>query len=344
MPYNPYRRYRRYYRTQRRRRFRPFTWRLRRTIRRPRRRRYRVRRFLKFRKYKRKLKTVTIKQWQPNTIRNCSIKGHLPIILCGRGRIPHNWTIYSESIVPEEEPGGGAWSFTQLTLRALYDEHLKYRNWWTKGNDGLPLVKYRYTKLTFYRSKFTDYVVNIIRCPPFSVTKEDYLDTQPSRMLMNIHKILVPSMQRKQYKKTAIKKIIRPPALWTNKWYFQQDICNFPFFVIKASALSLDQFYQPSDQISNNITLMSLNTDFFQNPQWKTEATQKYSPKSSIDTTDENKLKPVYIWGSENGISLGSNGLPQTFNNLTLLANTVYYTEGNVYNSGTKSEYMTKKK
>ncbi|AXQ66187.1 MAG: hypothetical protein [Anelloviridae sp.] len=317
----------------------------RKTIRRRFRRHRRVRRHFKRRFYKKKLSKITVQQWQPTTIKNCSIKGHLPLIICGQGRIPHNWTIFSESIVPVGESGGGAWSYTQLTLRALYDEFLKFNNWWTKGNDGLPLVRYRYTKLKLYRSKDTDYIVTIIRCPPFSVTRENYFDTQPSRMLMNINKHIIPRSDRKYFRKPYKTVIIKPPSLWTNKWYFQQDICNFPFFVIKASACSLDEFYLPSDQLTNNITLLTLNTDFFQNPQWKTTDTTPYIPKQALDTTSEpQQIKPVYLWGTHNGITYDERtNLPKTFENLTLLGNTMNYTPGKEMTQTNETNYMTTK-
>ena len=96
---------------------------------------------------------------------------------------------------------------------------------------------------------------------------------------MNIRKIVVPHLGRKQYKKNYITKRVPPPSLWQNKWYFQQDMCNLPLFILKTCAVSLDQFYQPDTQLSNNITLVTLNTDMFQNPHWETEENVPYYPK-----------------------------------------------------------------
>jgi len=240
--------------------------------------------------------------------------------------------MWAESIVPEGEPGGGAWSYIQLTLRALWDEYTKYRSWWTKGNEGLPLVRYRYTKLTFYRSKWTDYIVIIKLCPPFSVTREDYLDTQPGRMLMNIKKIVVPHLGRKQYKKTYITKKIHPPSLWLNKWYFQQDVCNLPLLVLKTCATSLDQYYQPDTQLSNNITIVTINTDMYQNVQWHyDEGTEGYVPKQVMSS---GQLKKVYIYGNERG----GNETPTNWKQLTALWNTKTYTPGTNIGENNKKE------
>lgn len=231
--------------------------------------------------------------------------------------------MWAESIIPEGEPGGGAWSYIQLTLRALWDEYKKYRAWWTKGNEGLPLVRFRYTKLKFFRSKWTDYIVVVKTCPPFSVSREDYLDTQPGRMLMNIKKIVVPHLGRKQYKKTYITKKIHPPSLWQNKWYFQQDMCNLPLLVLKTCACSLDQYYIPDTQLSNNITVVTLNTDMYQNPQWHFEqGTTGYIPKHVIY---QNETKPVYLYGYNRGGQLEEN---TTWQDLTALWDTIHYKKG----------------
>lgn len=111
---------------------------------------------------------------------------------------------------------------------------------------------------------------------------------------------LHPHLGRKQYKKNYIRITIQPPSLWQNKWYFQQDMCNLPLFIIKTTAASLDQFYQPDTQLSNNITLYTLNTDMFQNPQWHYEGTSGYIPKHTPLTEG---TKPVYLYGTANGNS-----------------------------------------
>ncbi len=94
----------------------------------------------------------------------------------------------------------------QLTLRALYDELLHNRNWWTGSNVNKPLVRYIGCSFKFYRSKHTDYIVSISLCPPFEVTALDYLNTQPSLHLMNKNKIIVPRLDRTWTKRAYIKK------------------------------------------------------------------------------------------------------------------------------------------
>nr|UGV36392.1 MAG: ORF1 [TTV-like mini virus] len=308
-----------YYRRQRRpqrwrRRRPPFRRRARRFVQ----QRFRRRRWVRKRLYKRhkKLKKITLKEWQPKKIVKCTITGNLCLFACGRLRINNNYTMYSESFVPIEEPGGGGWSIMQLTLRSLYDEYIHYHNWWTRSNQGLPLTRYTGCKITFYRSKYTDYIVVPHLCPPFSVTREDYLQTQPSRQLLNKHAIIVTKLNNNSRQKPYIKRRFYPPSLFTSKWYFQQDILNTPLIVLHTSACDLQQFYQPDDQISYNITLYSLNT-FFENSAWEYEVQNGYWAKKPQAT------QTFYIYGMANGTT----GSPK-WKDLIFLANTQKYQKG----------------
>nr|UGV34838.1 MAG: ORF1 [TTV-like mini virus] len=315
MPYNYY--HRRFYKRKYPRRYRwPYRKRFRRTFRqRWRTRRNWVRKW-RYSKRKRKLSKINIKQWQPRVIKNCTIKGNYCLFLCGKTRIPHNYILYKESMTPVGEASGGAWSILQLNLSCLYDLYSKYKNWWTAGNDGLPLVRYKYVKLKFYRSKFVDYIVTFNTCPPFSATLDMYLNTQPSRQLMNRKKIIVT--QQKSNNKRNYKTIkLGPPKLLFNKWYMTQDICRYPLIVISTSAASLDQYYCPEDQISDNLTLYSLNTDIFQMPNFQTQDTKGYRPKITP--------KEMYLWGTGNG------AVPPAkpkWEDLIYLGQTQLYTDG----------------
>uniref|UniRef100_A0AAU7STC4 Capsid protein n=1 Tax=Betatorquevirus homini1 TaxID=3048395 RepID=A0AAU7STC4_9VIRU len=272
-----------------RRRWRPnrrWRWRRRyqrRRLRRPLRRRFWrrhwVRRRYFFKKRNRKLKKIRLHQWQPDQIRKCRIKGQLCLLTCGKGKINNNFTLTSESYVPVKEPGGGGWSIMQLTLRALWDEHIHFRNWWTTSNCGLPLVKFQYVNVKFYNSNDCDYIVTVQHTGPFEVTRDIYLNTQPSRHMMNHKSFIVPKLNPNKKKRPYIKKRFYPPAMWQNKWYFQQDILNQPLILFIISACSLDQMYCPNDGVSTNITFLSLNTDLFQNPYWERDDQQPYYPK-----------------------------------------------------------------
>lgn len=253
--------------------------RLRRPIRRRFWRRHWVRRRHFIKKRKRKLRKIKLHQWQPDQIRKCHIKGQLCLLTCGKGKINNNFTLTAESYVPTRESGGGAWSIMQLTLRALYDEYLHFRNWWTNSNCGLSLVRYVMVTVKFYKSNDCDYIVTVQHTGPFEVTRDIYLNTQPSRHMMNHKSFIVPKLNPNKKKRPYIKKRFYPPAMWTNKWYFQQDIINHPLILFIVSACSLDQMYAPNDGVSTNITFLSLNTDLFQNPYWERDDNQPYYPK-----------------------------------------------------------------
>ena len=293
----------------------------RRRFRRPIRKRFRRRRWVRrrrFFRFKRKLRKIRIDQWQPETIRKCHVKGNLCLLTCGRGNINRNYILTSESYVPTSEPGGGSWSILQMTTRVLYDEYKAARNWWTKSNSLLPLTKYIRCKLKFYRSDQTDYIVTIQRTGPFEVTLESYLSTQPSRHLMNHKAFIVPKLGRGPNKKTYVKKIVRPPALFQSKWYFSQDIYNTPLFILTVSACSLDQMYAPQDQISTNISLFSLNTNVFQINNWHKEP---YTTKAS--GTFE-----TYLYCYHNG-HVQTEQLK--WKNIILLGNMTNYTNGKTW-------------
>ncbi len=59
-------------------------------------------------------------------------------------------------------------------------------------------------------------------------------------------------------------------------------MCNVGLLLLTTSATSLDQFYQPNNELSTNITLESLNTHMFQMPNFLVESTEGYKPKSTI--------------------------------------------------------------
>nr|UGV35404.1 MAG: ORF1 [TTV-like mini virus] len=289
------------------------------------RRRYRVRNY-RLRYKKKKLKKIRLNQWQPKVIRKSSLKGSLPLFACGKSRIGHNFTLFKESIVPVGEPGGGSWSIMQLNLNCLFDDYSKFRGWWTVSNNGLPLVKYHGMKCTFYRSKYVDYVIVPQLCPPFSVTRDMYLNIHPSRMLMNHKKIIVTrkSSKNKPYKK----KWFRPPDLLKTGWYFQQDICRHPLILLHIAACDFEQPYIPENQISDNYTFYSLNTDMFRNNQFADLPTGGYYPKT---------------YGTQNYTlyTTGNGHTPTKWSHVIPLKNTETYTAGVLTNS--YEEFIQKK-
>nr|UGV38840.1 MAG: ORF1 [TTV-like mini virus] len=327
--WNYYKRYQR--RRPRRRPFyrrRPTT-----TFRYRKRRRRTVRRKRHFRK---KLKKINISEWQPTHIKKCKILGDIQLFICGKERLGFDYTNYKESITPIGEASGGPFSIQMFSLDALFSEYIKYRATWTVSNQGLPLTRYTGAKLTFYKNPYTDYIVTYSRCPPFDLTYDMYMNSQPLRQLLQKHKIIVPkltSRSKKRYKKVKIK----PPAFMQTKWYFQQDICKTGLLLVSATACDLEQPYCPENQISNNYTFYSLNTDFFQNPNFETFATRGYIPKhvqghdiylfaDTLSHTDPHT--PITKWeelmpaGNTNSYGKPFTDTKSTFDKFTLNRNT----------------------
>ena len=223
---------------------------------------------------------------------------------------------YYDSIGPVEQSGGGGWSSIVFSLGALYQQFKRLMNWWTKDNDGLPLVQYKGCKFKFYKSWDTDYIVTAQTCPPMTDTEYKHLDSHPYRQLMNKKPIIVPNLIRKPSKKTYKIKRFPPPSLLQNKWYFQQDFCATNLLMLTTSAASFDQFWLPNDQVSQVITFHSLNTKIFANANFHAEHTQGYQPKSTY-----------LLWGTGNG----THEKPTNFGSMHYLANTNQYTAGTTW-------------
>ena len=82
--------------------------------------------------------------------------GQYPLFEGTNERVGNNNTQYIDSVAPYLYPGGGLFSITVFTLQGLYELHLKSRNWWTKSNCDLPLIKYTGCKIKLFRATDVD--------------------------------------------------------------------------------------------------------------------------------------------------------------------------------------------
>lgn len=279
----PYRR-QRWRKTYRKRWFRPGLRRPRNTFRR--RQRTRVRRKKLF--TKRKKKALLLKQWQPELIRTCKIKGNFTLFSSNFDTLSNNYPQYRDSWVPQHFPSGGGWGIFVFNLGALFQEFLRVRNWWTYSNVNLPLVRYVKCKLTFYRDANADYVVYYTRNSPMTDNEYEHADACPNRMLMKHRKIIVTSLKRK-HRKPYIRKTILPPKLLVNRWFFQRDMVNTNLFMLTATAVSLDHFDRPPYSLTNTIYLKTLNPKVFLSLNYhRTNTTEPYHPKPSY-----------YLWATD---------------------------------------------
>lgn len=281
MPYfykRKWRRPRTYYRNkynQRRWRFRPRRRRARKAFRRH--RKYRVRKFRNF--FKRKLKFLPLKQWQPERIRKCKIKGLFTLFNGAQGRFANNWPQYRDSFTPEFTPSGGGWGIFVFNLGALFEEFLRVRNWWTVSNVDLPLCRYTGCKLRFYRTDYVDYVVQYTLSYPMTDTQLLHAESCPARMLLSNHKIIVTRRENRK-QKPYITKRLKPPKQLVNKWFFQRDFFNTNLLMLKATACDLHQYDINKQDYSNNITLQSLSYYNFPHLNYDTNITTGWTPKA----------------------------------------------------------------
>nr|UGV34183.1 MAG: ORF1 [TTV-like mini virus] len=245
---------------------------------------YRPRRSFRVRrKIFKKLKRLRLYEYQPQSIRKCNVLGTVCLFQGSPLRSCFNYTQYMHSFVPEYEPGGGGYCIMIETLSSLWEDFNKLKNKWTASNAGLPLVRFLGGTLTFFQSLYTDYCVEVDTCLPLKDYKYTHADMSPSRILQKKHIIKVPSQETRKKRKPYKRVKIRPPSQFQNKWYFQKDVCDIPFVMIKATAVSFTQPFGDSKWQSNNVTLTCLNPTLFirhdfQNP----SATTGYFPKPAL--------------------------------------------------------------
>nr|UGV39482.1 MAG: ORF1 [TTV-like mini virus] len=296
-----------YYRNYRRpwwKRRRRYYWRRsRRPFRKYRRRRYRVR--------KRKLKFLPLKQWQPGCIRKLTIKGLYCLLQANHKLLSNNYTQYMESVPLEGTPSGGGFSINRFNIDCLYNEHLKARNIWTKGNNNLPMIRYLGCQWKIYRPTNCDAVVKFQNCYPMEANDLTYFSSQPYIMMMtkNTHKIsrLGNTKNKKPYKKITL----RPPQQMTNRWFFTADIYKTGLSMITSTAADFENIYVSKYSESDTISLKLLNVKIFQNRQLNYLPTNGYHPKEGM-----------WLWATANGEED-----PQ-FKDMIFLGQTLLYNKG----------------
>nr|UGV38046.1 MAG: ORF1 [TTV-like mini virus] len=256
------------------------------------RRRFRVRKRNFFKNFKRKLKKIKIQEWQPTHIKKCKIKGYLLLFEAGQGRFGNNFCSYKESYTPPRTPGGGGWSIQKLNLGNLYIQNTYIMNKWTRSNRSLNMCRYFGVTITLYRQPKIDYIFTYYREEPKQAGKYWYPSFHPMQMILDKHRIIVPSMQTQPLKRKNYKRVfIRPPKMFKTEWYFQQHISNFPLIHFAAVACSLQHMFLSSNSANSNVSIFTLNTNFFQRSAWQyPDAGLGYYPKQG-----------TYMYGLRNG-------------------------------------------
>nr|UGV34354.1 MAG: ORF1 [TTV-like mini virus] len=265
--------YRRRWRPRWRKRYRPlWTWGIRAPFRRRRRRKRRVRRKLPF---------LHLKQWQPPHINKLTIKGLYCLLQVHKTRYNHDFNQYEISVPKEGLPNGGGFTILRFTLQALFEQHEKAHNVWTKSNKQMPLFRYTGCDIKIYRPENIDLVVKFQTCYPMCCSKLLFTGSQPSIMMMSKGSKLIRCRKSVPNKKPYKIYKLKVPSQMSNKWYFQHTESQTGLLLIQASSASFDNYYTSSEAESSTVTLHSLNTRIFKNMNFSTYPTYGYMPNST---------------------------------------------------------------
>lgn len=287
-------------------------------------RRY-TRKVKKFKTFKKKKLKLTLKVFQPKSIRFCKIVGYKCLFQGSLKRSNHNYIQYIYSTVPPNYPGGGGWSLLVFNLSSLYEDFSHLQNYWTQTNNFLPLCRYLGCKFKFYQSTNTDYVVNYDTCWPMVDGIYTHANSSPLRMIQHKQKILIPSTQTKKRRKPYKVARIKPPSQMTNNWYFQSDLCNTNLVMITATAVNLTEPFATSTSLSNNITVTCLSPYIFQNTNF-----QHFSRTEGYWAKKYNEEK-LFLYSSITPMPhtfTNAENVKQWFKQLTPLINTKEYRAG----------------
>nr|UHM26056.1 MAG: ORF1 [Torque teno midi virus] len=268
--WNKYRTYRKRWPRRKRRYYK------RRRPRRPLRRRRRTRRKHKVR---RKQKTLLLRQWQPETIRKCKIKGFIFHTAGANGRQNRCFSDTQFDWVPPRSPGGGGFGYEKFTLETLYKEHLLHHNIWTQSNTFLELVRYTGCSFKVFRHPKIDFIFSYKREYPMTIDKYSYMECHPVNMLLQKHKIVIPSMQTQPHGKNYRKIRIRPPRQMITKWFFQDGFADTGLITILTTQADLKYSYLGPHE-NTIVTFLAIDTQFYKNCGWGNQSlsTQWYIP------------------------------------------------------------------
>nr|UHK05568.1 MAG: ORF1 [Torque teno midi virus] len=280
--------------------------------RRRRRRRYKVRR---------KKQTITVKQWQPDSIRKCFIKGHGTLVVGAEGTQMFCYTKDKFKYVPPKTPYGGGFGAERYTLKFLYEEYQFHNNIWTASNLYKDLCRFIWVKFIFYRHPETDFVVSYNRQPPWDLNKFTYPSCHPQQMLLEKHKKIVLSQASKPNGKYKVKVLIKPTKQLISKWFFTKPFSDYGLLFLKGSALNLRYSFLSASNENMLVNISSLNPSWYINTDWARPRadTQGYLPQTNMSRS---------LW-YENKISGGTTkktAVPVSV--FTTYADSVDYTKG----------------
>lgn len=252
----------------------------------------RRRRRRRTRKVRRKRQTIPIRQWQPDSIVKCKIKGTTTLVLGGEGKQLVCYTNVKQSATPAKAPAGGGFGCELFSLGSLYEQYKFRKNIWTKSNINKDLVRYLRVRCTFYRHPETDFVVSYERQPPFDIRKETYTSCHPQIQMLSRHKRIILSKFSKPNGRMKTSMIIKPPKQMITKWFFQEHFSQEPLLIIKAAAANFNYVNLGCCNTNQMSTFFYLNTAFYKQPNWDANTTTGYQPYPTIPES-------LYFWSKQ---------------------------------------------
>nr|UHM27066.1 MAG: ORF1 [Torque teno midi virus] len=258
----------------------------RRRYRRPTRRRRRRRN-----KVRRKKATIPVRQWQPDSIRKCKIRGLGVLIIGEEGKQMDCYTVNKHDYVQPKVPYGGGFGVEEYSLQYLYEEYKMHNNIWTSSNLLKDLVRFLRCRFTFFRHPDTDFVIRYQRQLPFTLTKFTYPAVHPHQLLLTKHHLVLLSKASKPNGKYKKKITVKPPKQMLSKWFFTKPFSEYPLVLLQAAACNMRYSQLSATSPNLLVSLLSLNPSFYQNSNWAATHTQPYLPYNNA--TQQLKYKVI---------------------------------------------------
>nr|UHK03898.1 MAG: ORF1 [Torque teno midi virus] len=219
-------------------------------------------------KVRRKKKLLPLKQWQPETIRKCKIKGIGVHVLGANGTQYRCYTDHKNDFTVSKGYGGGGFGVEKFTLQYLYQENKAGNNIWTQSNTMLDLVRYTGCQFIFWRHPTVDFVGKYSRAYPMQLTKYAYAETHPQQIMLSRHKFVIPSLASKPRGRRYVRVKIKPPQQMSTKWFFQESSAQTGLVQLQTAACDLRYAHLGCCNQNQLATLLTLNTDFYQYAGW----------------------------------------------------------------------------